>query len=53
MVDKYGHKESSMFIYASDHGLSGKWSLQEQGLRLPFVVRWPGKNSPTQPLKHC
>ena len=46
MVDKYGHKESSMFIYASDHGLSGKWSLQEQGLRLPFIVRWPGKIKP-------
>ena len=42
MVEKYGHEESSMFIYASDHGLSGKWSLQEQGLRLPFIVRWPG-----------
>ena len=46
MVEKYGHEESSMFIYASDHGLSGKWSLQEQGLRLPFIVRWPGKIKP-------
>ena len=46
MVDKYGHEENSMFIYASDHGLSGKWSLQEQGIRLPFIVRWPGKIKP-------
>jgi len=46
MVDKYGHKENSMFIYASDHGLSGKWSLKEQGLRVPFIVRWPGKIKP-------
>ena len=46
MVDNYGHKENSMFIYASDHGLSGKWSLKEQGLRLPFIVRWPGKIKP-------
>ena len=46
MVEKHGHEENSMFIYASDHGLSGKWSLQEQGIRLPFIVRWPGKIKP-------
>ena len=51
MVDKYGHEENSMFIYASDHGLSGKWSLQEQGLRLPFIVRWPGKTKPNTTSK--
>ncbi|MFL2619839.1 MAG: sulfatase [Flavobacteriaceae bacterium] len=43
MVDKYGHYDNSMFIYASDHGLSGKWGLSEQGLQVPFIVRWPGK----------
>ena len=26
--------------------MSGKWSLQEQGIRLPFIVRWPGKIKP-------
>ena len=46
MVDNYGLKENTMFIYASDHGLSGKWSLKEQGLRVPFIVRWPGKIKP-------
>ena len=46
MVDNYGHRENTMFIYASDHGLSGKWSLKEQGLRVPFIVRWPGKIKP-------
>ena len=51
MVEKYGHEESSMFIYASDHGLSGKWSLQEQGIRLPFIVRWPGKIKPNTTSK--
>ena len=30
MVDEHNLKENSLFIYASDHGLSGKWSLQEQ-----------------------
>lgn len=42
MVDDYGLKDNSMFIYASDHGISGKWGLTEQGLKVPFIVRWPG-----------
>ncbi|MBK42690.1 MAG: N-sulfoglucosamine sulfohydrolase [Flavobacteriaceae bacterium] len=33
---------NSIFIYASDHGISGKWGVSEQGLRVPFIVRWPG-----------
>ena len=43
MVDKHNLNENSLFIYASDHGLSGKWSLQEQGLKVPFIARWPSK----------
>tara|TARA_S200000501_G_scaffold149668_1_gene141156 strand:+ start:3318 stop:4718 length:1401 start_codon:yes stop_codon:yes gene_type:complete len=46
MVDNYDLRENTMFIYASDHGLSGKWSLKEQGLRVPFIIRWPGKIKP-------
>ena len=46
MVDNYGLRQNTMFIYASDHGLSGKWSLKEQGLRVPFIIRWPGKIKP-------
>jgi uncharacterized sulfatase len=46
MVDKYGLRNKSMFIYAADHGISGKWGLSEQGLKVPFVVRWPGKIKP-------
>ena len=34
--------DNSVFIYASDHGISGKWGVAEQGLKVPFVVRWPG-----------
>ena len=45
--------KKAMFIYASDHGLSGKWSLQEQGLRLPFIVRWPGKIKPNTTSETC
>ena len=43
MVDEHNLKDNSLFIYASDHGLSGKWSLQEQGLKVPFIARWPSK----------
>jgi uncharacterized sulfatase len=35
-----------MFVYAADHGISGKWGLSEQGLKAPFVVRWPGVVKP-------
>ena len=42
LVDKYGFKDNSMFVYAADHGISGKWGLSEQGLKAPFIVRWPG-----------
>ena len=51
MVENYGHSNTSMFIYASDHGLSGKWGLKEQGLQVPFVVRWPGKIKPRSTSK--
>ena len=46
MVDSYGLRENSIFIYASDHGISGKWGVSEQGLKIPFVVRWPGVVKP-------
>jgi uncharacterized sulfatase len=42
MVDDYDLRKNSIFIYASDHGKSGKWGLEEQGLKIPFIVRWPG-----------
>ncbi|MDB4752531.1 sulfatase-like hydrolase/transferase, partial [Winogradskyella sp.] len=37
---------NSIFIYASDHGISGKWTVAEQGLKVPFIVRWPGVVEP-------
>jgi len=46
MIDTLGFRQNSMFIYASDHGISGKWGLKEQGLKVPFIVRWPGKIAP-------
>lgn len=46
MVDKHNLRDNSIFIYASDHGISGKWGLTEQGLKVPFIVRWPGNIKP-------
>lgn len=46
MVDVAGFRENSVFIYASDHGLSGKWSVKEKGLKVPFIVRWPNYIKP-------
>ncbi|AWX43675.1 Steryl-sulfatase [Flagellimonas maritima] len=41
MVDTYGLRDNSIFIYAADHGISGKYGLNEEGLKVPFIVRWP------------
>jgi uncharacterized sulfatase len=46
MVQTNGFVENSIFIYASDHGISGKWGVAEQGLKVPFIVRWPGHVEP-------
>ncbi|MDB9712813.1 sulfatase-like hydrolase/transferase [Flavobacteriaceae bacterium] len=46
IVDKYNFKNNSLFIYAADHGISGKWGLSEQGMNAPFIARWPEKIKP-------
>jgi uncharacterized sulfatase len=33
--------ENTLFIYASDGGLRGKWSVDEVGLKIPLIIRWP------------
>lgn len=38
--------DNTIFIYASDHGISGKWGVYEKGLKTPFVIRWPKKIKP-------
>ena len=43
IVDGNDLKNNTMFIYASDHGISGKFTLYQKGLKVPVVVRWPGK----------
>ncbi|CAI8300724.1 MAG: Choline-sulfatase [Flavobacteriales bacterium] len=38
--------DSSLFLYLSDHGLKGKWSVRETGLKVPMVARWPNRIKP-------
>lgn len=34
--------ENTLFIYSSDHGVSGKYTLYDRGLNVPLIARWPG-----------
>ena len=38
--------ENTIFIYSADHGRSGKFTVYDRGLNVPFVVRWPGVIQP-------
>ena len=40
LVDEY-LGENTVFMYSADHGVSGKFSVKDVGLRVPFIVRWP------------
>ncbi len=36
----------TLFIYSADHGVSGKFTVKDVGLKVPFVVRWPSVVEP-------
>ena len=40
-VDEY-LDDNTIFIYSSDHGMSGKFTVYDRGLNIPFIIRWPG-----------
>lgn len=48
-VERRGRKDNTLFVYTSDQGANwpfAKWCLYDAGLRVPFIVRWPGKVAP-------
>lgn len=45
LVDNY-LSDNTLFIYSADHGVSGKFTVKDIGLNVPFVVRWPSVVKP-------
>lgn len=48
-LDDSGEADNTLVIYIGDHGAQfprGKGSVYEAALRVPFIVRWPGRARP-------
>jgi len=48
-LERLGLHENSIQLYLSDHGPAfpfAKWTLYEQGIRIPLIVKWPGVVQP-------
>ncbi len=50
LLEQYGYADNTLVIFSADHGPSGlhrgKTTSYEFGLRVPFIVRWPGVVKP-------
>ncbi|ACU62038.1 sulfatase family protein [Chitinophaga pinensis] len=48
-IEGAGVKDNTVTMFIADQGAqfpSAKWSVYDQGLRIPMIVRWPGKVMP-------
>jgi arylsulfatase A-like enzyme len=49
LLEELGLAPSTVVVFTSDHGfflgehgLSGKWLMHEESIRIPLIIRWPG-----------
>ena len=41
-LDRLGIADNTLFVFVSDHGTEGKWSLHDHnGTAVPCIMRWP------------
>jgi arylsulfatase A-like enzyme len=48
-IERHGYADHTLFIYTADQGAQwpfAKWNLYDTGIRVPLLIRWPGRVVP-------